>query len=232
MIPISDDNPVRITPFVTWGLILICAGVFIWQWQQGPDSNIFIHYGFMPYTLMSPQVGRPDVPAIPAAFTVITAMFLHGGFLHLAGNMLYLWIFGNNIEDAMGHGRFLVFYILCGIAAALTMAYMDPASTSPMVGASGAISGVLGAYLLLYPRAPITVLVPLLIILYPFRIGAIWVVGAWFVMQILSLTGPDTSGVAWWAHVGGFVAGIALTPFLKSANIPFFGPRSRRGPWG
>lgn len=234
MIPISDDNPVRLTPFVTVALILACIGVFVWQLHQGPESKVFIQYGFMPNSLMSPQFGRPDIPAIPAALTIISSMFLHGGFWHLAGNMLYLWIFGNNIEDAMGHVRFLLFYLLSGIAAALTMAYMDPASGVPMVGASGAISGVLGAYMLLYPRAKVTVLVPLLIILYPFRIAAVWVVGIWFIMQLLNATvsAPDSPGVAWWAHVGGFAAGMVLTPFLKSGHVPFFGPRPTRGPWG
>jgi len=145
--------------------------------------------------------------------------------------MLYLWIFGNNIEDAMGHVRFIFFYFICGVAAALTMAFMDPVSTQPMVGASGAISGVLAAYMLLYPRARVTVIIPWLLILYPFRINAMWVVGVWFAMQLLSLTGPDTSGIAWWAHVGGFTAGLALTPFFKSSGVPFFGPRITRGPW-
>ena len=232
MIPISDDNPSRITPYVTWGLMAACVLVYVWELQQGLDSKVFIHYGFMPNKLMSPQFGATDVPAIPPTATVFTSMFLHGGFWHLAGNMLYLWIFGNNIEDAMGHMRFLVFYLLSGIAAALTMAYMDPASTIPMVGASGAISGVLGAYMLLYPRARVTVLVPLLIIFYPFRIAAVWVVGLWFAMQLFSATTitTDSPGVAWWAHVGGFVAGAVLTPFLKSASVAFFGPK--RGPWG
>lgn len=233
MIPISDENPVRITPFVTWGLILACVGVYVWQLQQTGDEwgNAILRFGFTPSTLMSPQFEATGIPAVPAAASIFTSMFLHGSFLHLAGNMLYLWIFGNNIEEAMGHVRYLLFYVLCGIAAALTMAFMDPLSTHPMVGASGAISGVLGAYMLLYPRARVTVLVPLLIILYPFRINAVWVVGVWFAMQLLALTGPDTSGIAWWAHVGGFAAGIALTPFLKGSSVPFFGPKVTRGPW-
>lgn len=232
MIPISDENPTRTRPYVTWALIAACVLVYIWEVQQGPNSKIFIHYGFMPNTLMSPQFGHSDVPAIPAFATVFTSMFLHGGLLHLGGNMLYLWIFGNNIEEAMGHMRFFVFYFLSGIAAALTMAYMDPSSGIPMVGASGAISGVLGAYMLLYPRARVTVLVPLLIIFYPFRIAAVWVVGIWFAMQLFSATmiSTDSPGVAWWAHVGGFVAGAMLTPFLKSAYVRYFGPQ--RGPWG
>jgi membrane associated rhomboid family serine protease len=218
---------------VTWGLILACVAAYVWQsQQQAPEwGNVILRYGFTPRTLMSPQFDMTDVPAVPPTVSIFTSMFLHGSLWHLAGNMLYLWIFGNNIEDAMGHVRFLLFYLLSGIAAALTMAFMDPTSTHPMVGASGAISGVLGAYMLLYPRARVTVVVPLLIILYPFRINAAWVVGIWFAMQLLSLTGPDTSGIAWWAHLGGFAAGIALTPFLKSAHVPFFGPRPTRGPW-
>lgn len=233
MIPISDENPTRITPVVTWALLLACLAVYLWQMQQagaafGDAINAF---GFTPSRLMSPQLEASGSLVVPATVTLFSYMFLHGGFLHLAGNMLYLWIFGNNIEDAMGHVRFLLFYVLTGTAAALTMAFMDPLSIRPMVGASGAISGILGAYMLLYPRAKVTVLVPLLIILYPFRINAIWVVGVWFAMQLLALTWPDMSGIAWWAHVGGFAAGIALTPLLKSAGVPFFGPKAPRGPW-
>jgi membrane associated rhomboid family serine protease len=233
MIPISDENPTKLTPYVTIGLILLCVGVYAWQFHLKGDAygDFMLHYGFTPSSLMSPQFEATGIPAVPAVVSIFTAMFLHGGVLHLIGNMLYLWIFGNNIEDAMGHARFLVFYLLSGVAAALTMAFMDPSSVQPMVGASGAISGGLGAYMLLYPRARVTVLVPLLIILYPFRINAIWVVGVWFAMQLLALTGPDTSGIAWWAHVGGFAAGIVLTPFFKSSAVPFFGPHIRRGPW-
>ncbi|MDE2183906.1 MAG: rhomboid family intramembrane serine protease [Alphaproteobacteria bacterium] len=234
MIPISDDNPTRTTPFVTWAIILACVVVYVWELRVGSAMGpVYWHYGFTPRSLMSPQLDAGN-PALPPAATIFTSMFLHGGFWHLAGNMLYLWIFGNNIEDAMGHARFIVFYLVSGVAAALTMAFMDPSSTVPMVGASGAISGVLGAYMLLYPRARVTVVVPLLIILYPFRLSAVWVVGAWFAMQLFAATvsTPDSPGVAWWAHVGGFLAGAALTPFLKSASVPFFGPKFSRGPWG
>jgi membrane associated rhomboid family serine protease len=231
MIPISDDNPTKLTPFVTWGLMAVCVAVYVYQSRLPGNAygDFMLQYGFTPSSLMSPQFeATGTVPAVAALFT---SMFLHGSWWHLAGNMLYLWIFGNNIEDAMGHVRFLVFYLLGGVAAALTMAFMDPSSVFPMVGASGAISAVLGAYMLLFPRARVTVLIPLLIILYPFRINAIWVVGVWFAMQLLALTGPDTSGIAWWAHVGGFAAGIALTPFFKSAAVPFFGPKIPKGPW-
>jgi membrane associated rhomboid family serine protease len=147
--------------------------------------------------------------------------------------MLYLWIFGNNVEDAMGHMRYIVFYLVCGAAAALMLAYIDPASRIPMVGASGAISGVLAAYVLLFPRARVTVIVPLGIIFYPFKLSAFWVVSFWFVLQLLSawLSHPNEPGVAWWAHVGGFGAGLFLTPLFKSSGFPLFG-RPRRGPWG
>jgi membrane associated rhomboid family serine protease len=231
MIPISDENPTKITPFVTWALILACVGVYLWQLQLKGDAfgDALVTFGFIPSHLMSPEFQGNLMPSAMA--TVFTSMFLHGSFLHMAGNMLYLWIFGNNIEEAMGHARFLLFYLLSGVAAALTMAFMDPLSIRPMVGASGAISGVLGAYMLLYPRVRVTVLIPLFIILYPFRINAVWVVGVWFAMQLLALTWAETSGIAWWAHVGGFAAGIALTPFLKSSSVPFFGPHIPRGPW-
>jgi len=235
MIPISDENPVRRTPFVTWTIIAACVLVYLWEVSQGPRMDaVFGTYGFTPSALMSPPLSPGDETGWSALINIFTSMFVHGGWLHLAGNMLYLWIFGNNIEDAMGHARFILFYLLSGVAAALTMAFMDPTSTLPMVGASGAISGVLGAYMLLYPRAKVTVIVPLFIIFYPFRLSAVWVVGAWFAMQLFSAaySDPGSPGVAWWAHVGGFAAGLALTPFLKFSDIPYFGPRAPRGPWG
>ena len=233
MIPISDDSQTRLTPLVTLAIVLACVLVYVWEVRLGPEMGAaYGQYGFVPRTLLSPQLPSPDQTSLPPWATIFSSMFLHGSFWHLAGNMLYLWIFGNNIEDAMGHARFVLFYFLSGIAAALTMAFMDPASTLPMVGASGAISGVLGAYMLLYPRARVTVVVPVLIILYPLRLSAVWVVGVWFAMQLLNatLSTPDSPGVAWWAHVGGFAAGIVLTPLFKSRNFPLFG-RVRRGPW-
>jgi len=164
-------------------------------------------------------------------------MFLHGGWMHLIGNMLYLWIFGNNVEDAMGHGRFIVFYLLCGIAAALAQAFQDPGSAVPMIGASGAIGGVLGAYVLLYPRARVLVVVPLGFFFYTLRIPAMIVLGLWFGLQFVStmLAGDQIGGVAYWAHIGGFVAGMVLIlPFRKKGFPLFAGPRggdvARRAP--
>ncbi len=234
MIPISDDNPVRLTPVITWALILACVFVYGWEFSLGKSMDQAIGIlGFTPGALLHPQSAPSELMGVPPIATIFIAMFLHGSILHLAGNMLYLWIFGNNIEDAMGHTKFTVFYLVCGVAAALTMAFMDPVSKVPMVGASGAISGVLGAYMLLYPRARVTVIIPLGIIFYPFRISAVWVVGLWFLTQLVTaaLTDPNQPGVAWWAHVGGFLAGLLLTPLLKSSDVPYFGPVFRRGPW-
>jgi membrane associated rhomboid family serine protease len=169
----------------------------------------------------------PEVAAVPASMTLLTSMFLHGGFMHLIGNMLYLWIFGNNIEDIMGHVRFIFFYVLCGIIAALSHAAIDPDSTVPMIGASGAISGVLGAYLLIYPRAHVLVLIPLGFFTRLIYVPAGFVLGLWFILQILSggmSLGQEGGGVAFFAHVGGFVAGMALIPFFKHKHVRFFNP--------
>ena len=234
MIPFSDDNPVRITPYVNWLLIAVCVGVFAGGFVLGNRGDALVAMlGFAPATLTHPAQARALGAGYPAALTIFTSMFLHGGLLHLGGNMLYLWVFGNNIEDAMGHGRYLLFYLACGVAAALTMAFVSPYSLIPMVGASGAISGVLGAYVLLYPRAKVRVIVPLGILFYPFRVGAIWVVGFWFALQLFNAVMSDATqpGVAWWAHVGGFVVGLALTPVLKSGEVALFG-EPKRGPWG
>ena len=234
MIPISDDNPTRIPAIVNWAIILACVAAFLWEISLGHqrDAAIMI-LGFTPDALTGPVHRMPGYIAVPGPATIFTSMFLHGGWLHIAGNMLYLWIFGNNIEDAMGHVRYLLFYLACGVAAALTMALVDPHSQIPMVGASGAISGVLAAYMLLFPRARVTVIVPLGIIFYPLVISAIWVIGFWFVLQLISaaFTPLGQPGVAFWAHVGGFAVGLVLTPVLKSSQFKLFGD-VRRGPWG
>jgi len=225
MIPISDENPSRTAPVVTWSIIGGCVLVFLWQLSLGEDGEATIRsLGFTPAYFF-------DRGGAGQWLTILTSMFLHGGLMHLGGNMLYLWIFGNNVEDAMGHARFLGFYLVCGVAAALAQAMAEPGTTIPMVGASGAISGVLGAYVLIYPRARITVIIPLGILLYPTKISSVYVVGFWFVLQLISaaMADPGTPGVAWLAHVGGFVAGILLTPLLS--QYPLFG-RHYRGPWG
>ena len=161
-------------------------------------------------------------PAVPSALTVLTSMFLHAGLMHLGGNMLYLWIFGNNIEDVMGHGRFILFYLLCGVAAVFGHAFTAPDSTVPMIGASGAISGVLGAYLLLFPRARVLVLIPLGFLTRVMPVPAIVVLGFWIVMQIINGAfswGGLGGGVAWFAHIGGFAVGLALIKVFQRRPV-------------
>lgn len=247
MFPISDDNSEPGTPIVTWAIIAACVAVFFWQYSLPPGAAELAVYqfGLIPGVLFG-TTEMTDAP-VPAWATVITSMFMHGGLAHLGGNMLYLWIFGDNIELAMGRLRFIVFYVVCGVAAALTHSLMVPASTVPLVGASGAISGVLGAYLLLYPRGRVRVLfLPLpIIIVRTFYVPAIVVLGLWFVIQVVSgLASPvEEAGVAFWAHVGGFVAGMVLVPFFKRRDVPLFHKAApkvfdartverRRGPWG
>jgi membrane associated rhomboid family serine protease len=234
MIPYADDNPTRTTPVLTIAIIALCAVAFFWELALGTRTDeALTAFGFTPAAFSHPDRTQ-HVPWLPVWGTIFTSMFLHAGWLHIGGNMLYLWIFGNNIEDAMGHIKYLAFYFLCGIAAALTLWLMDPASATPVVGASGAISGVLAAYLLLYPRAPVHTLLTLGIFFYSVWLRAMWVIGFWFALQLVTaaLTPPSEPGVAWWAHVGGFLAGLALTPLLKSRDVAYFGPYDRRGPWG
>jgi membrane associated rhomboid family serine protease len=233
MIPISDDNPARLAPVVTFLVIGLCVAAYLWERSLGHEMDSALAVlGFTPVSLFRAHAPPPGFLSVPPVTTIFTSMFLHGGILHIAGNMLYLWIFGNNVEDAMGHARFLAFYLICGVAAALTLAFIDPLSRVPMIGASGAISGVLAGYVLLFPRARVTVIVPLGIIFYPLALSAFWVVSFWFVMQLASaaFSHPQEPGVAWWAHVGGFGAGLVLTPLLKSRRFPLFGG-PRRGPW-
>jgi membrane associated rhomboid family serine protease len=225
MIPIRDDNPTTITPVVTVGVIVANVLVFAYQMSLGRAGEAFVYtFGAVPSALFGGESPSP----LPPTMTLFTAMFVHGGLMHVGGNMLYLWIFGNNIEDAMGHRRFVVFYALCGVAAAYAHALTAPMSGVPMIGASGAISGVLGAYLLLYPRAQILVLIPLGLFTQLVHLPAILVLGFWFAMQLLSslLTAPGSGGVAFGAHVGGFVAGMLLIPLFKARRVPLFGRRS------
>lgn len=235
MIPLHDDNPTGITPLLTIFFIVICALVFFWQLSLGGQGNQAAVYslGVIPAVLLDKVNLPPELALIPAELTVFTSMFMHGGFMHLAGNMLYLWIFGNNVEDAMGHIRFVIFYFLCGIAAVIGQVMQNPASEIPMIGASGAISGVLGAYLLLYPHARILVLVPLGFYAHMARLPAGLVLGFWFIIQIVSslAADPNNAGVAWFAHIGGFIAGMALIPFFKQRRVKFFHPAHGSRRW-
>ena len=214
MIPLKDDNPTTIQPIVTLSVIGSCILVFLWQRSLGQEGGQAVVYalGFIPAVLFGSADLLAQLAWVPAPVTIFTSMFLHGGILHLAGNMLYLWIFADNVEDSMGHGRFIVFYALCGVAAALAQAAPEIGSTIPMIGASGAVSGVLGAYVLLYPHARVLVVVPLVVILYTMRLPAFVVLGIWFAGQLLSsLAAPAVGGgIAFRAHLGGFVAGLVL----------------------
>jgi membrane associated rhomboid family serine protease len=226
MIPLRDNNPTTIMPLITVALIAACIVAFFWELSLGERSlqAALLSLGVTPATL----VGGEHLPAkfyvVPPWATVLTSMFLHGGWMHLIGNMLYLWIFGNNVEDAMGHFRYIVFYVVCGIAAALAQALPNPDSTVPMIGASGAISGVLGAYLLLHPRAQVLVLIPLGFFTRVIHLPAFLVLGFWFVLQLINsaFASSGGGGVAWGAHIGGFVAGAALIPFFKYSRVRLF----------
>lgn len=231
MFPLHDDNPTEINPVITIGLIVICVLVYLWQTSLGQELSQMMIYslGVIPAVLLNSTELSSDLYILPAELTILTSMFMHGGFFHLAGNMLYLWIFGNNVEDSMGHFRFIIFYLLCGTAAALTQAFIDPASEIPMIGASGAISGVLGAYLLLYPHAKVLVIIPIIVFIQTFRIPAMFVLIFWFLMQLLSSSTAVSGegGTAWWAHIGGFITGMVLIPFFKHQHVPLFHPATR-----
>ncbi len=223
MIPIRDVNPIRTTPWVTYALIIANIAVFLFEYSliQVGASWVIPGYGLVPRRLVGDPVGE--------LFTVFTSMFMHGGWAHLLGNMLFLYIFGDNIEDALGHLRFSLFYAIGGIAAGTAQVVVDPSSAVPMVGASGAIAAVLGAYLVLYPRAPVQILntvPPLwLFIGLTFEAPAWMVLGYWFVLQnllpgVTSLALPSAGGVAFFAHLGGFVAGLLLIRPFRIGRPP------------
>lgn len=234
MIPFKDDNPTEITPFVTVTFIVICVLVFLYEISlPAQASEIFIYsYGAIPAVVFGNAQLPTELERLPSYGTLISSMFLHGGWMHLIGNMLYLWIFGNNIEDVMGHFKFIVFYIVCGVLAALSHAFIDPQSDVPMVGASGAISGILGAYLLLFPHARVLVLIPLGFFSRLMYVPAGLVLGLWFLMQLLSggmSFGNQGGGVAFFAHIGGFLAGMLLIGVFKYPHVKFFNPRHYHG---
>jgi len=229
MIPLKDDNPTTVTPVVNWTVMGLCILVFLWQVGLDPrESQEAIYaYGVIPAVLLEGARLPPEIALVPPEMTIFTSMFMHGGWLHLIGNMLYLWIFGDNVEDSMGHLRFIVFYLVCGTVAVFAQALPDTQSTIPMIGASGAISGVLGAYLLLYPHARVVVLIPLGFLSQIILLPAGIVLALWFGLQLLqsALTPKDVAGVAFGAHIGGFLAGMALVPLFKSRRVRLFNPR-------
>ena len=227
-IPLFDDNPSRRTPWVAWIIIAACVLVFMWQQSLPPQAErlAFFQYGFIPANASGAAPLPPEIAILPAWATMISAMFLHGGWMHIGGNMLYLWIFGDNVEDSMGPGRFILFYLLCGAAAALAQFMIGPTSRVPMVGASGGIAGILGAYLILHPRAAIRTFLLILIFIRFINLPAWLVLGIWIGGQFIAVPNAlsgDDGGVAYFAHIGGFLAGMVLIPFFKRSDVPLFG---------
>ncbi|MGE0485352.1 MAG: rhomboid family intramembrane serine protease [Gammaproteobacteria bacterium] len=227
MFPIHDDNPTRSRPYVTVALIV----VNLWTWLalfvagDGAAQRAWYAVGVVPAVLTDHAALPADLALLFPPLTLLTALFLHAGVLHLAGNLLYLWVFGNNVEDALGPRRFVAFYLGCGVFAGLVQVGVTPLAEAPLIGASGAVSGVLGAYLLLHPRASVLVMLPLGIILHPVRLPAVALLVGWFALQLVNavLADPVQAGVAWYAHLGGFVCGLAGVLFLKRRETPLFG---------
>jgi membrane associated rhomboid family serine protease len=232
LIPLRDINPTERFAIVTFTLIILNIAVFIYELTLGTvDGEKFIvSFALIPRKLFYPDTVMSGT--LPATATLFTSMFLHGGWLHISGNMLYLWIFGNNVEDATGRVRFIVFYLLCGLFAACAHAFMNRSSLTPMIGASGAVSGVLGAYMLLYPRARVVTLVMLGFYIRTVEVPAVIVLGLWFVLQFLNvlISSGSGGGVAWHAHIAGFVAGMFLIGLFKRRDVLFGSGRGFRYP--
>ena len=235
MFPLRDENPHFLTPYATWGLIGL--NVLAWGLVQGLGtepalSRSLCNLALIPGEVLQTVSSGTRVPLGPGVtcvlgdtstwYTAFTSMFLHGGWFHLIGNMWFLYIFGNNVEDSMGHGRFVIFYLLCGLAAAALQAAFDPDSTIPMVGASGAIGGVMGAYILLYPKVRVHMLIVFGFYITTIAVPAVFMLGYWFLLQLISgfsTIGSQGGGVAFWAHVGGFVAGGLLILLFRDPRL-------------
>ena len=225
MVPLRDENPIKITPYVTYALIAANILVFIYELTLvGPQLDGFFHlFAVVPRELTASLNGITVNQPVPEALTLVTSQFLHAGFTHVGFNMLFLWIFGNNIEEELGHVKYLIFYIACGILAALAQWFFSASSLVPSLGASGAIAGVMGAYILKFPDARIVTLIPLGIFFTTVRVPAIFFLGFWFLQQAFNgvamleapaNVGMEGGGVAYWAHAGGFVFGAILGPLL------------------
>lgn len=244
MIPIRDDNPQLRTPYATY--LLIALNAMAWLLLQGAGTGDALQssvcqFGLIPADLFGAGAGRAGYcPTTGGWSDAVSSMFMHGGWMHIIGNMWFLWIFGDNVEDAMGSVRFLVFYLLCGLGAAAAQVVADVDSTVPMVGASGAIGGVMGAYIMLYPRVKVHLFVILVVIFTTFRVPAVAMLGYWIVIQLLggfASLGSTGGGVAFWAHIGGFIAGCALVWLFKDnellARHPWYGWQARGNSfWG
>jgi len=225
-IPLSDDNPLRFVPYqwVTVGLIAANVIVFIYQ-IAGIGPTLAASFALVPSELFQVGIwggaahGRYDTLSVPEGYTLLTYMFFHADILHLSSNMLFLWVFGDNVEDAMGHLKYLVFYLACGVVGGLVHAWMSPTSWLPLVGASGAVAGVIAAYLMLHPRVRVWVLAFRVI---PMRITAVWILGVWVSTQLFMLVFNRADQVAWSAHIGGMIAGVTLILFFRRPGLPLF----------
>lgn len=208
---------------MTWVILAICIGVFFWQESLTQRQNYaaLLEFGVIPNFLLA----QGQLFTIAGLSSIVTSMFLHGGWMHLIFNMLYLWVFSDNVEDAMGGLKFVLFYLVCGFFAALSQALIDPSSTVPMIGASGGLAGILGAYILIYPKAGIRVLMIILIFFRLISLPAWLVLGVWIAGQFVSASGSadGSGGVAYFAHIGGFIAGMILTPFFVRKDVSLFG---------
>jgi membrane associated rhomboid family serine protease len=230
-IPLSDDNPLRSIRFqwVNVGLIAANVVAFFLQNTEGAQASI-LSFALIPSELFHTHLVGGGVPsaqqplAIPEGLTLLTYQFMHGDIFHLISNMLFLWVFGDNVEDALGHLKYLMFYLLCGVAGGLAHAVMLPASPLPLIGASGAVAGVIGAYLILHPRVLVWVLAFRII---PLNIRAAWVLGIWVATQVIMVLISPVDQVAWWAHIGGMVAGAVLVLFLRRPGVPLFDRKPR-----
>ncbi len=230
MIPIKDDIPSRTYPIINTTLIVVNVIAFFFELSLGDKLELFLRtYGVIPIKYFYSGIRLDDGSILffsleEKIIPLFTSMFLHGGWLHLISNMLYLWIFGDNVEDRMGHGRYIFFYILCGLAAAGTHIITNPDSEIPTIGASGAIAGILGAYMILYPNARVVVVIPILFFWDVMKLPALFVLSFWFVTQLfqgtlaLAVETTATGGVAWWAHIGGFVFGMIAVNIFKSKS--------------
>jgi membrane associated rhomboid family serine protease len=218
MIPLKDDNPTQTFPLITISLVAINVLVYIYLLtlsSEGLETFLF-RYGAIPGRLIHPfEVDQAFSPTIPFGLTIFSSMFLHGGMFHLLGNMLYLWIFGNNVEDYLGHVKYIIFYLISGFFAAFIHTLSDLNSPIPMIGASGAIAGILGAYLVLFPRANVSTLFIFIIFFKIIKVPAVLILGLWFLLQLLN-AGTVGGSVAWYAHVGGFLTGVVLIQIFKS----------------
>ncbi|MDA1090342.1 MAG: rhomboid family intramembrane serine protease [Proteobacteria bacterium] len=231
LLPLHDNTPLKHIryQYVTVSIIAACVAVYVYQFSlDGRGEQAFIFgFGAIPAVVFGLTKLPAELVQIPALLSLVTSMFLHGGFMHLIGNMLFLWVLGDNVEDALGHKRFVIFYLVCGLIAALAHSISEPSSQTPMVGASGAISGVIGAYLMVHPKARIKTLVGWFILSLP-----AWVVlGLWIAMQFLSAsaaTGGEGGGVAWWAHIGGFIAGVVLIVPMRRKGLALFDRDKKR----